>query len=154
MGTYGGGVENLLPPDVRVARAIRALRDTLVACGIACLGLGAIAMAIVALAAPTSGITWPTVTLLGGGQLLALVGAAISAIALRAALAGRPPEALLTTTRARLALLARGVLVWCVTGTTAWVIAYPATAALTLALAVVTAQLAVALLVLGRRLAP
>lgn len=142
-----------VPPDVRLARAIRALRDTLVGCGIACLGLGAIAMAIVALASPTSDITWPTVTILGGGQLLALIGAGISAVALRALLVGHPAEGLQATTRERLALLARVVLVWCVVATTAWVIAYPGTAALTLALAVVTAQLSVALHLLGRRLA-
>lgn len=142
-----------LPQDVRVARAIRALRDTLVGCGMACLGLGVVAMAIVALASPTSGITWPTVTILGGGQLLALVGAGVSAVALRASLVGQPAEGLLATTHRRLALLARVVLVWCVVATTAWVIAYPATAALTLALAAVTAQLSVALLFLGRPLA-
>ena len=142
------------PADVRLARAIRALRDALVGCGIACLGLGAIALAIIALATPTSAMTWPTLTLLGGGQLLALVGAGLSAVGLRAVLVGAPAQPLLDRTRRHLALLARVVLVWCIAAATAWAIAYPSTAVLSLALAAVTAQLAVLLLVLGRRLRP
>ncbi|MEE6281996.1 hypothetical protein [Georgenia sunbinii] len=141
-----------IPDDVRLARAVRALRDTLVGCGVACLGLGVIAMAIVALASPASAVSWPTVTLLGGGQLLALVGAGLSAVALRGSLVGQPTDVLLRTTRRRLGLLARVVVGWCVAAAAAWVIAYPSTAVLSLALAAVTAQLAVALRVLGGRL--
>ncbi len=144
---------SLVPQDVRLARAIRALRDTVVGCGAACLGLAVVATAILALSSSDPVLTGPTVTVLGGGQLLALVGAALGAIGLRGALAGRPLDPLLATTRTRLRRLARAVLVWCVASAVAWTAARPSTVLLTLALAAVTAQLAAVVVLVRRRLA-
>ncbi|MEE6274319.1 hypothetical protein [Georgenia wangjunii] len=141
------------PEDVRVARAVRGLRDALVACGAACLVLGVFAVGAVLLAGDDAGAAWPAVTLLGSGQLLALVGAGVAAAALRAVLRGSGPAPALARTHAILGLLARLVLVACVAGATAWVVARPGAALMTLALALVTAQLAAVLAVVRRRLA-
>lgn len=142
------------PPDVRLARAIRALRDALIGAGAACLGLAVVASAILALSDSDAVITGPVLTLLGGGQLLALVAAVLCAIGLRGVLTGRPIGLLLVTTRARLRWVARAVLGWCVGAAAMWVLTEPASALISLALAAVTAQLAVVLVVLGRRLVP
>ena len=63
-----------MPPDVRLARTVRALRDAVVGCGAACLGLAVVAAAILALSGSDPLLAGPTLTILGGGQLLALVG--------------------------------------------------------------------------------
>lgn len=141
-----------VPQDVRLARAIRALRDTVAGCGAACLGLAVVAVAILVLSSSDPTLTAPVVTILGGGQLLAIVGAGVGALGLRAALADRPLGPALATARERLRWVTRAVLVWCVGAAVAWTLAQPAIALLNLALAAVTAQLAVVLVVTGRRL--
>lgn len=143
----------MVPQDVRLARAIRALRDAVIGCGAACLGLAVVASAILALSGSDPTLIGPAVTVLGGGQLLALVGAVVGGLGLRAVLAGEPTGPVLTTARRRLRLVTRAVLVWCVAAAAAWTIADPALAVLVLALAAVTAQLAAVVVVLRRRLA-
>lgn len=142
-----------VPPDVRLARAIRALRDAVVGCGAACLGLAVVAAAILALTDSDPLLTGPAVTILGGGQLLAIAGAVVGGVGLRAVLTGAPPGRATAATRGRLLRVQRGVLAWCVAATAAWTVAEPSTAVLTLALAVVTAQLAVVVVLVRRRLA-
>lgn len=142
-----------VPQDVRLARAIRALRDTVIGCGAACLGLAVVASAILALSGSDPTLTGPAVTVLGGGQLLALVGAVVGGLGLRGVLRGGAAGAVLATARRRLRLVARAVLVWCVAAAAAWTIAEPTIALLVLALAAVTAQLAAVVVVLRRRLA-
>jgi len=144
---------SLVPPDVRLARAIRALRDAVLGCGAACLGLAVVAGAILALSGSDPVLTPPVVTVLGGGQLLALAGAVVAGLGLRAALAGRPVGPALTATRDRLRLVGRAVLVWCVGAAAGWTVAAPGVALLVLALAAVTAQLAVVVLLVRRRVA-
>lgn len=142
-----------VPPDVRLARTVRALRDAVVGCGAACLGLAVVASAILALSGSDPALTGPTLTILGGGQLLALVGTVLSAVALRGALAGRPLGPLVSDARARLRWVVRATLVWAVGAALGWAFADPGLTVLCLALAAVTAQLAVVVLLLRRRLA-
>jgi len=141
-----------VPQDVLIARAIRALRDAVVGCGAACLGLAVVAAAILALSGSDTTLVGPAVSVLGGGQLLAITGAVVGALGLRAVLAGRPPARTLATTSARLRWVQRAVLAWCVVAVAAWTVADPATAVLTLALGVVSAQLAIVLVLVRRRL--
>lgn len=142
-----------VPQDVRLARTIRAFRDAMIACGAACLGLAVIASAILVLSGSDPVITAPVVTILGGGQLLALLGAVVCGLGLRGVLAGRSAEGALQTAGGRLRLLAGAVLVWCVGAAAGWTIASPSTVVLILALAAVTAQLIAVLLLARRRLA-
>ena len=142
-----------VPQDVLVARAIRALRDAVVACGAACLGLAVVAAAILALSGSDPTLVGPAVSVLGGGQLLAIVGAVVGALGLRGVLAGRPPAQTLTVTSARLRRVQLAVLVWCVVAVATWTVVEPATAVLTLALGVVAAQLALVVVLVRRRLA-
>ncbi len=141
-----------VPPDVRLARTVRALRDAVVGCGAACLGLAVIAAAILALSGSDPLLAGPTLTILGGGQLLALVGAALAALGLHGALAGHPLGGVVGTTRARMRWVVRAALVWSVGAAVGWALADPARTLLFLALGAVTAQLAVLVLVLRRRL--
>lgn len=143
----------LLPPDVQLARAVRALRDAVVGCGAAGLGLTAVAAAILALSGSDPTLTGPALTILGGGQLLAISGAVVGAVGLRSVLAGGPPARALARARRRLRWVQHAVLAWCVGAVVAWTVGKPATAVLTLALAVVAAQLAVVVLLVRRRLA-
>lgn len=141
-----------VPPDVRLARTVRALRDAVVGCGAACLGLAVVAAAILALSGSDPLLAGPTLTILGGGQLLALVGAVVAALGLRGALVGRPLSGVVEATRARLRWVVRATLVWSLGAAVGWALADPARAVLFLALGAVTAQLAVVVLVLRRRL--
>lgn len=142
-------------PDLRTAHVVAATRAALVTMGVACLTLGGIALALVALV-PDSGTVAlePGLTVVGGGQLLAIAGAICSALALRDALhdgADRSDHLLaLQRLHARLGLVLRATLVWCVAATAVWAVLRPGQAVFTLALAAVTAQLA-GLLVLVRR---
>ncbi len=144
---------SLVPPDVRLARAIRALRDAVLGCGAACLGLAVVAGAILGLSGSDPAVTPAVVTVLGGGQLLAIVGAAVGGLGLRAVLTGRPVVPALSATHARLRWVVRAVLVWCVGAAAGWTVAEPALALLVLALAAVVAQLAVVVLLVRRRVA-
>ncbi|MFC4554518.1 hypothetical protein [Georgenia faecalis] len=137
------------PEDVRIARAVRTLRDAVVGAGAACLVLGVFAVAVVLLLGADD--AWPAVTLLGGGQVLAIVAAAVAALALRAVLAGAEPTAPLERAWRGLRLTARAVLVLCVLAAVAWVVADPGSAVSTVALALVTAQLTAVLTLLARR---
>ncbi len=141
-----------VPPDVSVARAIRALRDTTLGCGAACLGLAVVATAILALGGADPRLSGPAVTILGGGQLLAIAGAVVGALGLRAVLADRPPRPVLAATAHRLHWVFRAVLVWSAASAVAWTAADPSGAVLAIALAAVTAQLAAVVVVLRRRL--
>lgn len=141
-----------LPPDVQLARAIRTLRDAVIGCGAACLGLAVVAGAILALSDSDPTLTGPTVTILGGGQLLALLGAASGALGLRGALRDEPLGPVLSTTRRRLRWVTRAALGWCVGAAAGWTIADPGSVVLVLALAAVAAQLAVVLRLVRRRL--
>ncbi|WP_413452041.1 hypothetical protein AA0Y32_12955 [Georgenia phoenicis] len=141
-----------VPPDVRLARTIRALRDAVVGCGAACLGLAVVAAAILALSGSEPALSGPTLTILGGGQLLALVGASVAALGLRGALTGAELAAVVGAVRDRLRWVVRAVLVWSVGAALGWSLAEPGRTVLFLALGAVTAQLAVVVLVLRRRL--
>lgn len=141
-----------MPPDVRLARTIRALRDAVLGCGAACLGLAVVAAAILALSSSDPLLAGPTLTILGGGQLLALAGAALAALGLRGALVGRPLVSVVGATRERLRWVVRATLVWSAGAAVGWSLADPARTVLFLALGAVTAQLAVVVLVVRRRL--
>lgn len=142
-----------VPSDVRLARAIGALRDTVIGCGAACLGLAVVASAILALSSSAPALTGPTLTILGGGQVLALAGALVGGLGLRGALVGRPLGPVLSATHSRLHWVVRAVLVWCLGAALGWTLAEPSSGVLALALAAVTAQLAVVVVLLRRRLA-
>lgn len=171
----------MTPDDVLLARAIRALRDAVVLCGAGCLMLAVVAGGVIALAGPDATLGPTALTILGGGQLIALVGAVVAALGLRAALAGSGTAAeagpaagagteaglatapgtgaavatagrAVSTVRTRLRWLVRVVLVWCVGTAAGWSLAVPSRVVVTLALAAVAAQLAVLLLVAVRRL--
>lgn len=142
-----------VPDDVRLARAIGALRDAILLCGGGCLALAVIAGSVIALAGPDATLGPTALTILGGGQFIALVGAVLSALGLRNALsASRPLTEILTRTRTRLRFLVRVVLVWAVGTAAGWTLAIPARIVITLALVAVTAQLAVLLLLAVGRL--
>lgn len=161
------------PPDVGVARGIRALTAALLACCAAALLLGAGAAAAVAGAATARQAGTPVLTagltLLVLGQAGALAGAVVTGLGLRAVLlprrtgtqadgeatevaAARVAEVRFRTAL-RLALAGRLVLAGAVAGVAAWTLATPAAALGALAGGLVTAQVAVLFAVVARRLA-
>src|SRR5699024_513248 len=115
-------------------------------------GAAVLAVGMLALSGSDADLGWPLLTILGGGQLIALVGAVLAALGLRAALVGDDATAAARTTHRRLRMLARAVLIWSVGSAAGWALAEPGTALLVLALAAVTAQLAVVLLLAAGRL--
>ena len=138
-----------VPHDVRLARTVRVLRDAVVICGAGSLGAAVLAAGMLALSGTDSDLAWPLLTMLGGGQLIALLGAVVAALGLRTALVATDATDAARAVHRRLRGLSRAVLVWSVGTAAGWVLANPSTALLVLALAAVTAQLAVVLL-LGR----
>lgn len=141
-----------VPADVRLARTVRVLRDAVVICGAGSLGAAALAAGMLALSGTDTDLSWPLLTILGGGQLIALFGAILAALGLRAALVADDAAGAARTTHRRLRVLARAVLVWSVGTAGGWALADPGNALLVLALAAVTAQLAVVLLLAAGRL--
>lgn len=141
-----------VPADVRLARTIRVLRDAVVICGAGSLGAAVLAAGMLALSGTDSALSWPLLTILGGGQLITLVGAILAALGLRAALVAGDATGAARTTHRRLRVLARAVLIWSVGTAAGWALADPGNVLLFLALAAVTAQLAVVLLLAAGRL--
>jgi hypothetical protein len=163
---------------VPVARAIRDLTRALLICCGAVGALGLAGVAILTLAQEDRTGLLPALTLLGLCQVFALVGGAVVAVGLRAALgrrrtdaapgrrdaarawspdatpddAERAEEASAVVAR-RLHLLARVVLAACVLAVAAWALADSSTAVGALLGALVGAQVAVVFELLARRLA-
>lgn len=132
--------------------AAHSLRTALIASGGAALGLGVVATCLLALAGADSPIAWPAVTLVGGGQLFALLAALSSAVAWwRSSTTG---VATLARVARHLAFLQRAVLVWAVVGAAGWVLYRPELGIAVLLIAAVTAQLALVLGLLHRRMVP
>lgn len=140
-----------VPHDVRLARTVRVLRDAVVICGAGSLGAAVLAAGMLALSGTDSDLSWPLLTILGGGQLIALLGAVLAALGLRTALVADDATDSARTVHRRLRGLSRAVLVWSVGTAAGWTLAQPSSALLVLALAAVTAQLAVVLLLAAGR---
>jgi len=140
-----------VPHDVRLARTVRVLRDAVVICGAGSLGAAVLAAGMLALSGTDSDLSWPLLTILGGGQLIALLGAVLAALGLRTALMADDATDSARTAHRRLRGLSRAVLVWSVGTAAGWTLAQPSSALLVLALAAVTAQLAVVLLLAAGR---
>ncbi|MDD9207747.1 hypothetical protein PU560_14925 [Georgenia sp. 10Sc9-8] len=140
-----------VPEDVAVARSLRALRGALLATVGACLVLGALAVGVVVLTGTDDALLWPGLSLLAVGQLLALVAAAVVALGLRSVLVGGLPAAALARTASRLRRLARLVVVACVVGVVVWGLVRPEALVVTVACALVVAQVPAVLHVLCSR---
>lgn len=134
-----------------VARSLRALRSALLATVGACLALGALAIGVVLLTGTGTALLWPGLSVLAGGQLLALVAAAVTALGLRRVLLGDEPAAALARTALGLRRLARLVLAVCVAGVVIWGVLRPEALVVTTACALVAAQAAAVLHVLHSR---
>lgn len=137
------------PPEDAVARAVRALRITLLVCAGACVVLGLMGAALVLLTGDDSSL-WPGLTLLGAGQLVGLLGAATAGLGLRRVLTGTEPQVVTPRVRAALGGLSTTLAVVLAVGAVAWIVARPSAWVAVLACALVSAQL-VALLRFLRR---
>ncbi|MFH5821969.1 hypothetical protein [Georgenia sp. AZ-5] len=135
--------------DLAVARAVRALRTTLMVCAGACLALGAMGLAI-ALLTGTGGPVLPGLTMLAAGQSVALAAAAVAGLGLRRVLRGAEPHAVTTAVRARLGTCERVLAAALVLGGAGWVALRPGAVVAVVACALVSAQLAVVLHLLRR----
>ena len=166
------------PPDVAVAHAIRALTRALLVCCAAVGALGLAGVAVLTLGAASADGLMPALSLLAVGQVVALAGGVVVVLGLRATLrpsrARRGPDASSATVapthatpddaaRAaaagavvarRLGLLARLLLVALVVAVAGWAFADGASALGALLGALVSAQVAVVFVVVGRRLSP
>jgi len=131
--------------------ALRRLRDVVVACAAACLGLAVIAAALISLTGTDSMATGPVVWLLGGGQVLALAAALIGVWGFRAGL-HEPADEVVRRISARLAWVQRATLVWCVAAAAIYTLMNPGAGLVALLLGAVSAQLAVLIGLLRRRL--
>jgi hypothetical protein len=166
------------PPDVVVARTLRSLTRALLVCCGAALALGLLAVAILGLSGGSADGLASGLVLLGVGQLAAIAGAGVVGSGLRrvvgsategaqhpgSAVATAPGDAVATpedaaaATGAReavghgLVLVARALLVACVLVAAAWTLADTAAALGSLLGALVSAQVAVALFAVRRRL--
>lgn len=129
-----------------------ALRVVVLGGGATCLLLAVIASALLYLAGSGSPVAWPVVSLLGGGQLVALLAAGSAGWGLLALWRRAVPAATVALVARHLQLLQRALLVWCVLATAGWVLVRPALAMATILLAAVTAQVALVLALFRRRL--
>lgn len=129
-----------------------ALRFVVLGGGATCLLLAVIASALLFLAGAGSPVAWPVVSLLGGGQLVALLAAGRAGWGLLAMRRRAAPAAVIALVARHLQLLQRALLVWCVLATAGWVLARPSLAMATLLVAAVTAQGTLVLAVFRRRL--
>ncbi|WP_127132073.1 hypothetical protein [Georgenia sp. SYP-B2076] len=132
------------------ARAASVLRTTLAGCVGACLALGVMGLALTALTGADGAVAWPGVSLLGLGQLLALVAAAVAGWGLRRVLAGDAPRAVTARVRSALGRVEQALLVLLALGALAWVVARPEATVAILACALVSAQVAAVLHLLRR----
>ncbi|HLS49637.1 MAG TPA: hypothetical protein VK024_06555 [Actinomycetaceae bacterium] len=130
-----------------------ALRTAFIASGGACLALGVLAASLLVLAGADSPIAWPAVTLLGGGQVVALAAAGVAGAGWWR-LGRADTRGVLEQTARRFGFLQRVVLVWCIGAAAAWVIHSLDLAIAVLLLAAVAAQLALVLGMLRRGLTP
>lgn len=129
-----------------------ALRVVVLGGGATCLLLAVMASALLYLAGTGSPAAWPVVSLLGAGQLVALLAAGSAGWVLLAMRRRAVPAAAVAPVARHLQLLQRALLVWCVLATAGWVLARPALAIATLLVAAVTAQIALVLALFRRRL--
>lgn len=171
-----------LPPDVAVAHAIRALTRALLVCCAAVGALGLAGVAVLTLGAASTDGLMPALSLLAVGQVVALAGGGVVVLGLRAALrpsrARRGPDAsspadapadapahatpddaaraaaACAVVARRLEVLARVLLAACVLAVAGWAFADGASALGALLGALVSAQVAVVFVVVGRRLSP
>ncbi|WP_193312878.1 hypothetical protein [Georgenia subflava] len=137
-------------PGGAADRAARALRVTLLVTAGACLGLGAMGLALALLTGTDSSALWPGLTLLALGQLVALVAAAVAGTGLRRVLAGAPPREVTTRVRARLGHLSTALVALLAVAAAGWILARPSAVVAVLACALVSVQLAVVLRLLRR----
>lgn len=154
-----------VPADVLIARAVRAHTRALATMAGACLVLALIGVAALSLAGED--MTTPPVTagltLLGVGQVCALIAAAVAGFGLARVLrdVGEPgsddsadavradiPRATVRATASRFAILMRVTVGGCVLAITVWAIANPAALLGAVVGALVTLQLVVALALL------
>ncbi len=167
------------PPDVVVARTLRSLTRALLVCCGAALALGLLAVAMLGLADGSADSLASGLALLGVGQAGAIAGAGVVGFGLRRVVAtpgsaGRPGSGVdapprdsaataddaaaavgtCETVRHGLALVARALLVICVLVAATWTLVDTAAALGALLGALVSAQVAVALLLVRRSLAP
>lgn len=139
-------------PDV-VVRGIAALRAVLTTVVAGVLALGVMALALVLLVGPDSGLLWPGVSVLLVGQAVGLVAAALAGWALRQVLVGQDPARARATLARRLRPTAIALVTACLATAAGWGITHAGALVPALVCAVVAAQLAVVLEVLRRRLA-
>ncbi|WP_143427032.1 hypothetical protein [Georgenia soli] len=137
------------PEDAAVARAVRALRITLLVCAGACVALGLMGAALVLLTAD-SGALWPGLTLLAAGQVAGLLGAAAAGLGLRRVLTGTEPQPVTRRVRATLGRLGTALAVALAAGAAVWIVVRPTAWVAILACALVSAQLVVVLRFLRR----
>lgn len=149
MSHYPAPVSTAPPEDTAVARAVRALRTTLVACAGACVALGLMGAALVLLT-EDSGTLWPGLSLLAAGQVAGLLGAVAAGLGLRQVLTGTEPRPITRRVRAVLGHLGTVLAVALGAGAAAWILARPTAWVAVLACALVSAQVVVLLRFLRR----
>jgi len=146
---YPAPVSTAPPEEAAVARAVRALRTTLLVCAGVCVALGLMGAALVLLTDDTRSL-WPGLTLLAAGQVAGLLAAVSAGLGLRRVLTGTEPHRVTPRVRAALGRLGTALAAALAVGATAWIVLRPSAWVAVLACALVSAQVVAVLRFLRR----